>query len=83
MISGLGSRKFANIGHARGWAAVAFEGTRLKLTTARTEGAEVAVVQESVASAAPTEAAADAPLQWQHAAQSLRQQFDPRRTSPR
>jgi hypothetical protein len=68
----------AHIGQARGWAAVAFGGSRLELTTARAEGAEVTVVQEATASAAPPEAAADAPLQWQYAAQSLRQQFDPR-----
>jgi hypothetical protein len=47
------------------------------LTTARAEGAELAVVQEAAASAALPDAAADAPLQWQYAAQSLRQQFDP------
>jgi hypothetical protein len=67
----------AHIGQARGWAAVAFDGSRLKLTTARAEGAEVTVVHEATASAAPPEAAADAPLQWPYAAQSLRQQFDP------
>ena len=77
MIPSLNPRKLAHIGHARGWAAVAFEGSGLKLTTARAEGAELAVVQEATASAVPPDAAADAPLQWQYAAQSLRQQFDP------
>ncbi|MGO9243954.1 MAG: pilus assembly protein PilM [Verrucomicrobiia bacterium] len=77
MRPSLNPRKLAHIGHARGWAAVAFEGSRLKLTTARAEGAEVTVVQESTASATPPDAAADAPLQWQYAAQSLRHQFDP------
>jgi hypothetical protein len=73
----LNPRKLAHIGQARGWAAVAFGGSRLELTTARAEGTEVAVVKEAMASATPPEAAADAPLQWQYAAQSLRQQFDP------
>lgn len=77
MRPSLNPRKLAHIGHARGWAAVAFEGSQLKLTTARAEGAEVTVVQESTASATPPEAAVDAPLQWQYAAQSLRHQFDP------
>jgi hypothetical protein len=67
----------AHIGHARGWAAVAFGCSRLELTAVRAEGAEVTVIQEATASAAPPDAAADAPLQWQYAAQSLRQQFDP------
>ena len=41
MRPSLNPRKLAHIGHARGWAAVAFEGSQLKLTTARAEGAEV------------------------------------------
>jgi len=77
MRARLNPRNLAHIGHARGWAAVAFGGSRLELTTARTEGTEVTVLQEVTASAAPPDAAADAPLQWQYAAQSLRQQFDP------
>ena len=78
MRPSLNPRKLAHIGQARGWAAVAFGGSRLELTTARADGAEVTVVQEATASAAPPGAAADAPLQWSYAAQSLRQQFDPR-----
>jgi hypothetical protein len=57
---------------------VAFGVSSLDLTTARAEGAEVNVLQQSSASAAPPEGAPDATLQWQSAAQSLRQQFDPR-----
>jgi hypothetical protein len=71
-------RQLAHIGHARGWAAVTFGGSRLELTTARAEGAELTVIQETTASATPPDAAADTPLQWQYAAQSLCQQFDPR-----
>lgn len=78
MRPSLNPRKLAHLGQARGWAAVAFGGSQLDLTTARPEGAEVSVVQEATASAAAPEAAADAPLQWQYAAQSLRQQFEPR-----
>jgi Tfp pilus assembly PilM family ATPase len=73
----LNPRKLAHLGHARDWAAVAFEQSSLKLTTARADGAELTVLREAAASAAPPDAAADAPLQWQYAAQSLRQQFDP------
>ena len=68
MRPSLNPRKLAHIGQARGWAAVAFGGSRLELTTARLEGADSAV---------PPDAAADAPLQWQYAAQLLRQQFNP------
>jgi hypothetical protein len=57
---------------------VTFNGSRLELTTARAEGAELTVAQEAAASAAPPGTAADAPLQWQYAAQSLCQQFDAR-----
>ncbi len=78
MRASLNPRKLAHLGQARGWAAVAFGASSLDLTTARAEGAEVNVLQESSASAAPPEGAADATLQWQSAAQSLRQKFDPR-----
>jgi len=74
----LSPRQLTHIGHTRGWAAVTFGSSRLDLTTVRAEGAELTVVQEATASAAAPEAAADAPLQWQYAAQSLCQQFDPR-----
>lgn len=77
MRPSLNPRKLAHIGHARGWAAVAFGSSRLDLTTARADGAEVTVVQEATASATPPEAAADAPLQWPYAAQLLRQRFNP------
>ncbi len=74
----LSPRQLTHIGQARGWAALTFTDSRLELTTARAEGADLTVVQEATASAAPSEGAADAPLQWQNAAQSLSQQFDPR-----
>jgi hypothetical protein len=57
---------------------VAFGASSLDLTTARAEGAEVSILQQSSASAAPPEGAADATPQWQSAAQALRQKFDPR-----
>jgi hypothetical protein len=74
----LSPRNLARLGQARGWAAVAFGASSLDLTTARAEGAEVSVLQQSSASAAPPEGAPDATLQWQSAAQLLRQRFDPR-----
>jgi len=74
----LNPRKLSGLGHARGWAAVAFGPSSLELTTTRTEGSEVSVLQQSSASAVPPAEAPDAPPQWQNAAQSLRQQFDPR-----
>ena len=78
MRRSLNPRNLAHLGQARGWAAVAFGASSLDLTTARAEGTEVSVLQQSSASAAPREGAPDAALQWQSAAQSLRQQFDPR-----
>jgi type IV pilus assembly protein PilM len=74
----LNPRKLTHLGQARGWAAVAFGASSLDLTTARAEGGELSVVQQSSASASPPEGAADAPLQWQSAAQLLRGRFDPR-----
>jgi type IV pilus assembly protein PilM len=74
----LNPRKLAGLGHARGWAALAFGVSSLELTTARAEGAEVSVQKQSSASAAPPAGMQDAPPQWQNAAQLLRQQFDPR-----
>ena len=71
-------RKLARIGQTRGWAAVAFGGSSLELTTARADGADLRVLQEASASAAPPEGVEDAKPQWQVAAQSLRQHFDPR-----
>ena len=78
MKASLNPRKLTHLGQTRGWAAVAFSGSSLELTTARTEGAEISVLQESSASASPPEGAQDASPQWQTAAQSLRQRFDPR-----
>ena len=78
MRTSLSPRNLAHLGQARGWAAVAFGVSSLDLTTARAEGAEVNVLQQSSASAAPAEGATDATLQWQSAAQSLRQKFDAR-----
>jgi Tfp pilus assembly PilM family ATPase len=74
----LDPRKLRGLGHARSWAAVAFGPSSLELTTVRAEGTEVSVLQQSSASAVPSAGAPDAPPQWQNAAQSLRQQFDPR-----
>ena len=71
-------RKLSGLGHARDWAAVAFGPSRLELTTARAEGAEISVLQQSSASAVPPAGMPDSPQQWQIAAQSLRQQFDSR-----
>src|ERR1051326_1130398 len=78
MRTSLNPRNLAHLGQARGWAAVAFGAASLDLTTARADGTEVSVLQQSSASAAPPEGAEDTTLQWQTAAQSLRQQFDPR-----
>ncbi|HTS16733.1 MAG TPA: pilus assembly protein PilM [Verrucomicrobiae bacterium] len=78
MIPGLSARKLTHIGHAREWAAVTFGSSRLDLTSVRTEGAQVTVVQEASANATPPEAATDTPPQWHYAAQSLGQQFDAR-----
>jgi len=74
----LNPRKLANLGQSRGWAAVAFGPANLDLTTVRVEGAEVSVLQQSSANAVLPEGAPDAAPQWQNAAQSIRQQFDPR-----
>jgi type IV pilus assembly protein PilM len=74
----LNPRKLTGLGHARDWAAVAFGASSLELTIARTEGTGVNVLQESSASAEPPAGMQDAPPQWQSAAQSLRQRFDPR-----
>ena len=77
MRANLNPRKLAGLGHARGWAAFAFGASSLDLTTARADGTEVSVLQQSSASTAPPAGMPDAPPQWQNAAQSLRQQFDP------
>jgi len=74
----LDPRKLGALRHSRGWAAIAFGPSGLELTTARSEGAGVSVLQQSSASAVPPAGTADAAPQWQQAAQSLRQQFDPR-----
>ena len=71
-------RKLAHLGQARGWAAVAFGASSLDLTTARAEGAELNVIQQSSASASPPEGTPETSLQWQSAAQSIRGRFDPR-----
>ena len=71
-------RKLGGLRHARGWAAIAFGPAGLELTTARSEGTGVNVLKQSSASAAPPAGTPDAAPQWQSAAQSLRQQFDPR-----
>jgi hypothetical protein len=76
--TGLNPRKLTHLGQARGWAAVAFGTASLDLTTARAEGAEVNVLQESSASATIPDGTTDARPQWQAAAQSLREKFDPR-----
>ena len=73
----LDHRKLTRIGQARGCAAVAFGVSSLELTTARVDGDDVQVLQQASANAVPSEAAPDAPPQWQAAAQSLRRQFDP------
>ncbi len=78
MRANLKPRKLSGLGHARGWAAVAFGPSSLELTTARAEGSEVNVLQQSSVSAQAPAGTPDAPPQWQDAAQSLRQQFDPR-----
>ncbi len=78
MRANLNPRKLSRLGHARGWAAVAFGPSSLELTTVRAEGTEVNVLQQSSASAAPPAGMPEAPPQWQNAAQSLRQQFDSR-----
>ena len=78
MRADLNPRKLAGLGHARGWAAFAFGAASLDLTTARADGTEVSVLQQSSASTAPPSGMQDAPPQWQNAAQSLRRQFDPR-----
>jgi Tfp pilus assembly PilM family ATPase len=74
----LDPRKLARIGHARGCAAVAFGPSSLELATARVDGGQVQILQQTSANAVPAEAAPDTPPQWQVAAQSLRRQFDPR-----
>ena len=72
------TRRLTHIGQTRGFAAVAFNGSALELTTARFEGGNLQVLQQASASAAaPADAENTAP-QWQVAARSLRQQFDPR-----
>jgi Tfp pilus assembly PilM family ATPase len=78
MRANLNPRKLGSLGHARGWAAVAFGPSSLELTTVRADGTEVSVLQQSSASAVPPAGTTHTPPQWQNAAQSLRQQFDPR-----
>ncbi len=58
MRANLNPRKLGGLGHARGWAAVAFGTSSLELTTVRKEGAEVSVLQQSSASAVPP------PVRW-------------------
>jgi hypothetical protein len=77
MKSLLNPRKLTRIGQTRGCAAVAFSGSNLELTTARTDGGDVQVLQQASASAAPPPDVENAAPQWQAAAQSLRRQFDP------
>jgi Tfp pilus assembly PilM family ATPase len=74
----LDPRKLGTLRHTRGWAAIAFGPSGLELTTARSEGTQVSVLQQSSASAVPPAETPDAAPQWQNAALSLRQQFDPR-----
>ncbi|HUJ10431.1 MAG TPA: pilus assembly protein PilM [Verrucomicrobiae bacterium] len=71
-------RKLTHIGQTRGCAAVAFGVSSLELTTARTEGGDVQVLQNASANAAAPENAENPAPQWAIAAQSLRRQFDPR-----
>lgn len=71
-------RRLTHIGQTRGCAAVAFSGSSLELTTARTEGGDIQVLQQASASAAAPEGAENTAPQWPAAAQSLRRQFDPR-----
>ena len=78
MRASLDPRKLGGLGHARGWAAIAFGSASLELTTARAEGTEVSVLQQTSASTVPPAGATETTPQWQAAAQSLRQQFDPR-----
>jgi hypothetical protein len=78
MKASLDPRKLTRIGQARGWAAVAFNASNLELTTARSEGADLQVLQQASASALPPADAQNTALQWYAAAQSLRRQFDPR-----
>jgi len=70
--------KLARLGQARGWAAVAFGASSIDLTTARAEGGELNVIQQSSASASPPEGTPETPLLWQSAAQTIRDRFDPR-----
>ena len=78
MKASLNPRKLTGLGQARGWAALAFGTSTLELATARAGDAEVKILHQSSANAAPPEGMADAAPQWQNAAQALRQQFDPR-----
>ena len=80
MRANLNPRKLTGIGHSRGWAALAFGDAKLELTTARAEGAEVSVQKQSSASALapPAGNGGCAAANGKSAAQSLRQQFDPR-----
>ncbi|HUI08037.1 MAG TPA: pilus assembly protein PilM [Verrucomicrobiae bacterium] len=77
MKASLDPRKLTRLGQARSWAAVAFGASSLELTTARVEGANVQVLQQASANAAPPAGTQDAAPQWQVAAQLLRRQFDP------
>jgi hypothetical protein len=70
-------RKLTHIGQVRGWAAVAFTGSDLELTSARSEDGDLKILQQASASAAPPADAENTALQWHTAAQSLRRQFDP------
>jgi hypothetical protein len=73
----LNPRKLTKLGHGRDWAAVAFGPAGLELTTVHVEGADVSVLQQSSANVVLPEGSTDAVPQWQSAAQSIRQQFDP------
>src|SRR5579871_569847 len=78
MKATLDPRKLSGFGHARGWAAVAFDQSSLELTAPRAEGTDANVLQQPLPSTPATEDTADESQQWRTAAQALRQQFDPR-----
>src|SRR5712671_3011566 len=78
MSSALNPKNFARLGGPRAWAAVVFDKAGLELSVGRNLGGQVTVTPHPATAIAEGEAGADPKTQWRAAAQTLRQQIDPR-----
>jgi hypothetical protein len=78
VIASLAARKLRRLRAPRAWAAIAFGETGLELATARAAAGAATVLQRACVTAPLLEQTGQAKPEWQTAAQSLRQQLDPR-----